>query len=175
MKIQGERIYIKLLSPDDINQSYVEWMQDYETIEFLDSKWKVYTLDDLKSYVKHMNESPNDFLFGIFLITDNRYIGNIKIGSINQIHRFGDLGLLIGEKDCLGKGLGTESIELATKYAFEELNLNKLTAGMYINNIGSYKSFIKAGYREVGKLMKHKFIKGEYQDVILVEKIKSDR
>jgi len=32
-----------------------------------------------------------------------------------------------------------------TEYAFKELDLNKLTAGIYGNNTGRYKAFLKAG------------------------------
>ncbi len=170
MKMKGNRIYLKLLSPDDITQNYVSWMQDEKVVQFLESRWKVYTLENLKEYVKLMNESTEDYFLGIFLKEKEEHIGNIKIGEINQLHRFGDVGLIIGNKDVWGKGYGTETIELVTLYGFDELNLNKLKAGMYANNIGSYKAFIKAGYMEIGRFKNHRFYKGSYVDEILLEK-----
>ena len=59
---------------------------------------------------------------------------------------------------------------MATQYAFDEMNLNKLTAGMIADNVGSYKAFIKAGYREVGRLRNHVLFKGRYVEAVLVEK-----
>ncbi|CAG0969997.1 MAG: GNAT family protein [Candidatus Methanoperedens sp.] len=172
MKIIGERIFLKLLSSEDISQFYVDWMQDEEVIQFLESRWKSYTLNDLRDYVKKTNDGINNFLFGIFLIENDEHIGNIKIGGINQIHRSGDVGILIGNKKMWGKGYGTEAIKLATKYAFEELNLNKVFAGMYANNQGSFDAFMRAGYREAGRFKNHMFFKGKYVDGILVEKLK---
>lgn len=172
MKIMGNTIFLKLLAPEDATQSYSDWMQDEEVIQFLESRWKRYDLEHLKDYVKLMNDGINNFLFGIFLKENSEHIGNIKIGGINQIHRFGDVGILIGNKSMWGKGYGTEAIKLATQYAFDELNLNKLFAGIYANNKGSYNAFIKAGYREVGILQNHRFYKGNYVDEILVEKCK---
>ncbi len=59
--------------------------------------------------------------FGIFVIETREHIGNIKIGNIDQIHRFADVGLLIGEASARGKGYGTEAILLACRYAFGNL------------------------------------------------------
>lgn len=170
MKIIGKNIFIKILSMDDVTDNYVKWMQDEDVTQFLESRWKSYSLDDIKEYVESMNDSQNDFLLGIFLKENKTHIGNIKIGNVNHIHGFGDIGLLI-EKNHWGRGYGKEAIELATKYAFEELNLNKLFAGIYSNNVGSYNSFMKAGYIEVGRMKNHLFYKGKYVDNIIVEKL----
>ena len=167
----NENIMIRLLSEQDVTEKYLSWMVDEEVVQYLESRWFRHTLDSLREYVKRMNDSPNDFLFGIF-INEFGHIGNIKIGSINQHHRFGDLGLFIGEQAVRGRGFGTEAIQQATRYAFEELNLNKLTAGIYACNSASYKAFQKAGYRSVGFLEKHWFYKGEYVDGLIVEKVR---
>jgi len=172
MRATKKRIYLKLLSPDDVTQAYLRWMQDQEVTQFLESRWTVYGVDALKDYTRKVNEDPFAFLFGIYLIESKEQIGNIKIGGIHSLHRYGDIGLLIGEKTLRGKGYGTEAIQAATQYAFEELNLNKVIAGLYADNIGSYKGFIKSGYREVGRWKKHRFFKGNYVDEILVEKLR---
>ena len=170
MKITGERIYLRILTPDDVSKDYVEWLRDTEITQFLEIRWKVFTLEDIREYVKTMNENPNDYLFGIFIKGNNEHIGNIKVGEIDQMHKFGSVGLLIGNKNMWGKGYGTEAVRLATQYSFEELNLNHLKAGMYSDNKGCYKAFIKAGYREVGRYKSSRFYKGGYVDEILVEK-----
>lgn len=172
MIAKGDRIYLKVLSPDDISKAYVDWMRDEEVIQFLESRWRAYTMEDLKQYVISTNESSTEFLLGIFLNDSGEHIGNIKIGAINQVHRFGEIGLIIGNKNVWGKGYGAEAIRLASDYAFNELDLNSLVAGIYADNIGSYKSFIRAGYREAGRLKKHRLYKGNYVDQIIVEKVR---
>ena len=145
-------------------------MNDEEVVQSLECRWRAFSSDDLKEYIKLVNKSPNDFLFGIFLKENNRHIGNIKIGEIHPIHRFGNLGLLIGENDCRGKGYGEEAIRLATKYAFNDLNLNKLVAHIYCTNKDSINAFEKAGYREVGIFERHRFYNGNYINALYVEK-----
>jgi len=170
MTISDEPIYLEILSPDNVGNEYVEWMKDEETVKYLKTKLTVYTLDILKEYVKNMNESQNDFLFGILLKDSHEYIGNLKIGGINQIHRHGNIGLILGNKKHWGKGYGSEAIRIATRCAFENLNLNKLYAGINSKNVACYKAFLKADYKEVARLQKHLFFKGKYVDSITVER-----
>ena len=172
MEIVGKTIYLRILASEDVGDNYVKWMRDEETVRFLESRWKTYTLENLKEYVRKINESHTDSLFGIFLRENNEHIGNIKIGDIDQVHQHGNVGIMIGDKNSWGKGCAKESIQLATKYAFEELNLNKLTAGIYANNISCYKAFLKAGYNEAERLKGHLFCKSKYVDRILVEIIR---
>lgn len=168
----GEHVFIRLLCQDDVNEEYLKWLRDSEVIRFLESRWRSYTIDDLKLYVKSINESHDNYIFGIFLLESEKYIGNIKIGNINFIHRFGDIGLLIGDKSEWRKGYGTEAIQLATKFAFEDLDLRSFIAGIYSNNIASYKAFLKAGYEQVGLLKRIVLCEGRYVDKILMQKLR---
>ena len=173
MEIVGERIYLRTLSSEDVGDNYVKWMRDEETVRFLESRCKTDTLENLREYVKAINESRTDFLFGIFLRENDVHIGNIKVGDVDYVHQHGNVGIMIGDKSSRGKGCGRESIQLVTKYAFEELNLNSLIAGIYANNTGCYKAFLNAGYNEAGSLKKHLFYNGKFVDKILVEKARS--
>lgn len=171
MKLIGEKIYLKLLKPEDVTTSYVNWLNDEEINQFLECRWKPHTLEEIKEYVDKIDSDESNYLFGIYIKEINEYVGNIKIGEINKNHRYADIGLLIGNKNAWGKGYGSEAIKLVTQFAKNELNLNKLVAGIYGNNIGSYKAFIKSGYQEAARYKKHRYYKGNYIDEIVVEKL----
>lgn len=170
MKREGKDIVLRLLRPEDVTPEYVLWMADEEVTQFLEMRWTAYGMEESRKYVQAMGESSSDYLMGIYLKRRNEHIGNIKIGGINPIHRFAELGLVIGNPTLRGKGYGTEAIQLGTEIAFQELNLNKVWAGLYANNVGCYRAFMKAGYREVGIFQQHRFYKGEYVDEIVVER-----
>jgi len=174
IKISGGKIFLRVLTEKDVTQTYVGWLNDKSINQFLESRWSKQTIQGIRDYVKSMYDSPDNFLFGIFLNEGDRHIGNIKIGNINKMNKFADLGLLIGDKSAWGKGYGTEAIKLAMRYAFGGLKLNKLVAGMNVYNAGSFKVFIKAGYREVGVFKKHSFYKGNFVDSVVVEKCNPD-
>ena len=170
MHLSGQRIFLRALEDADVGDVYLRWMRDPQVVQYLESRDHIQTLETLREFVRNMNTSHRDHLFGIFLGQSGEHIGNIKIGSVREPHRSADLGLIVGRRSAWGKGYGTEAIALATRYAFEQLGLNKLWAGMYAENLGSYHAFIKAGYREVGRFKRHVLFNGRYIDSILVEK-----
>jgi hypothetical protein len=99
MVVKGNRLVLKILSHENVTQNYLGWMQDEDITQFLECRGKTYALEELKDYARMVDESRTDFLFGIYTSDDNVHIGNIKIGKINQLHKFGNLGLMIGEKN----------------------------------------------------------------------------
>jgi ribosomal-protein-alanine N-acetyltransferase len=174
IQILGQRIFLRALDESDVSDAYLGWMRDPQVTQYLESRDHIQSLDTLRGFVRNMNASNRDYLFGIFLAQSAEHIGNIKIGSVREPHRSADLGLIVGRRSAWGMGYGTEAIALATRYAFEQLGLNKLWAGMYGENLGSYNAFIKAGYREVGRFKRHVLFNGRYIDSILVEKCRDE-
>lgn len=170
-KIVGNRIYIRLLTVMDVTDKYVNWLNDKEVNKYLECRFSEHDLNSVKDFVKEMCKDTKNFLFGIFLRHDSSHIGNIKLGDVNLIHRFGTIGLLIGEKQHWNKGYGTETIKLLTKFAFEQLKLRKLLAGMYEENLGSLHAFINNGFRVIGRMKDHWKLDNKFNDEILVEKL----
>lgn len=166
--LEGERIYLREVRPSDANENYYRWMNDPEIIRYLESRFYPNSLESIQDFVKGKLNDRESVLFAIVLIDGDRHIGNIKIGPINWIHRFADIGLMIGEKDCWGRGYATDAIRLISEYAFKTLNLHKVTASCYGNNQGSAKAFLKVGFEIEGTRKSQYFCNGEYQDMILL-------
>jgi RimJ/RimL family protein N-acetyltransferase len=136
-------------------------------IGFISWRWVV-GIDYMQ---KNHPDYTGDDLFGIFDKESDQHIGNIKLGPINWFHRYAEIGLIIGNKDFWGKGVATDSITLISLYAFNTLNLHKVTAGCYASNIGSKKAFLKAGFDVDGVRKSHCFSQGKWEDLILLGKI----
>jgi [ribosomal protein S5]-alanine N-acetyltransferase len=170
ISLDGTTVYLRLLSPEDVGDAYLGWMKDDAVVRFMESRGEVYTLERLRDYVRKMVESPDDFLFGIFSKADGRHIGNVKVGNIDWREGLGYAGLLIGDRTRWGHGHGSESIRLISRYAIEALGLRRVYAGIYPENTGSYRAFLKAGFRKVSVLKNYKQVQGRSVDVILTEK-----
>jgi ribosomal-protein-alanine N-acetyltransferase len=166
--LAGERLYLREVRPSDAGETYYQWMNDPEVTRFLESRFFPQSVEGLRQYVNERLGDRNNVFLAIVLRDGHRHIGNIKLGPIDWIHRRGDIGLLIGEKDCWGRGYATEAIRLLTDYAFGTLNLRKLTAGAYAANEGSARAFEKVGFTREGLLKAHSFCQGTYVDLILL-------
>jgi len=146
-------IFLKRLAIDDVTERYVSWLNDPDVNAFLECRHSRHTLESTRDFVVAAGSPDSDQrLYGIYLRANTKHIGNIKLGPINSIHKHGTVGLLIGDPAEWGKGYGSRAIMLLTDYALNQLNLVSLNAGCYSENIGSYKSFLKAGWKLAGKL-----------------------
>ncbi len=173
--LKGKDIYLRNIKVSDVNKVYLSWMNDQKTTQYLESRFQKWTTKKLKEYIKEVNKNPDYVFLAIVLIKNNKHIGNIKIGPINRYHKLGDIGIMIGDKASWGKGYGPQAIKLITRLAFSKLKLNKVTAGIYSNNIGSFKAFSKAGFRKAALLKKHRIYKqNQIVDEILMEKLNED-
>ena len=169
--LSGERIYLRGVRLSDVNDCYYGWMNDPEITQFLESRFQPNSIESIQEYVKSKLGSPNEIFLSIVLLQDHRHIGNIKLGPMDWIHRRGDIGIIIGEKDCWGKGYAVEAIELVVDHAFRSLNLHKLTAGCYANNPASIRCFEKAGFEREAVRRSHCYYQGKYIDVLELGRI----
>ncbi len=172
--LEGKRIYLREVRPSDVNERYYRWMNDPEITRFLESRFAPNAIENLRDYVAGKLGDRDNIFLAIVLKEEDRHIGNIKLGPIQWIHRLADIGLLIGEKDCWGKGYATEAIQLVSDYAFNVLNLHKVAAGCYGPNEGSARAFQKAGFVVEGVRKEQFYTNGSYVDDILLGLIRPD-
>ena len=166
--IEGRCIYLREVRLSDVSDRYCRWLNDPEVNQYLETRHAKQSLKSIKRYVESKIEKKDEIFLAICLKADGKHIGNIKLGPINPFHRFADVSLFIGEKDCWGMGIATEAISLLAKFAFDELHLNKLAAGCYAGNIGSARAFENAGFRREGLEKSKWFSGGRYVDGILL-------
>jgi len=138
------RIFIKVIKPNEVTKSYVQWLKDYEVTKYTDQNKYSHSLASTKSYVSQKFNSENDLLFGIFF--DNFHIGNIKLGPIDFENKSSNISYFIGEKSFWGQGIVSKCIKTLTQFAIIDLGMIKIIAGYYENNIGSAKALDKCGF-----------------------------
>lgn len=170
IRLEGNSIFLRRLTEEDVSDEYVNWMNDPEINQYLESRFYEQTIESTKAFIRSVT-NDNNYQFGIFFKETGKHIGNIKIGSINQAHQFADIGFLIGDKSYWGRGIATEAIKLATEFSFNILKLHKLWGGAYSPNVGSVKAFLKNGYEQEGIKKSQYLCHGEYVDDILFGKV----
>lgn len=169
--IQDNFIYLRKLTLKDISNNYLKWVNNKEVTKFMEIRDETFTKNDLINFVTNINNSDYQILFGIFDISKNKHIGNIKLEYLNKEKEKVSLGLFIGEKSYWGKGYATKAINLATSYGFDKLVITTIIAGAFTKNIGSIKAFEKNGY-EITKLIKNEaFIDNQWEDSVILQKI----
>lgn len=148
--IATPRLRLRSLTEVDASDAYLAWMNDAQTNQYLESRFQKLERSDLARFIVSCNEAANSLLLAIMLHADGRHIGNIKLGPIDAHHLFADIGLLIGDRRDWGQGYAREAIAAVAEYAFDRLQLHKLTAGCYASNVDSRKAFEACGFSVEG-------------------------
>ncbi len=159
-------IYLRQLRPEDVTDEYVSWFSDSVVHEFLDSK--NITKKDSIEYIKFGIREKQYYLYGIFDDSNDKHIGNVKVGPINWRHGTSDLVTVIGDRNYWGKGLATKAIKLGNDIAFDVYDIRKVSGPVAEKNIGSLKAYRRAGWVAEAILKGHKVINVEPQDQIII-------
>jgi len=102
------------------------------------------------------------------ILYDNTPIGSVYIRDIDNIHKNGEFGIFIGEKDYIGKGLSLSATKEILKIAFKELNLHRVYLRVFPDNIPAIKTYEKAGFETEGILKDTVFVDGMFCDMLLM-------
>ncbi|MDQ3855278.1 MAG: GNAT family N-acetyltransferase [Chloroflexota bacterium] len=144
----------------ELSAHYCRW--------FADKAVNLYTLrfppsaEMAEGWLRKAAESEKEVLW--MICVEGRVIGAIQIDTIDWHHRRGEIAFVIGEREHWGKGYGTEAVRLITRFAFEELNLEKLQGEAVADNLGSVRAMEKAGYGQYGLARRHFFQNGRWAD-----------
>lgn len=163
-------IRLFLLEERHVGANYAGWMADPEINQFLESRFSTHDEASIRSYVAAMRQSPINLFCGIHSLDLDRYVGNIKLGPIDREHKRGEIGIMIGDRDAWGQGVGSAAISAICAIAKQDLGLRKITAGCYVGNVGSQKAFEKAGFFVEGLRSRHFILDGEDEDLVLLAK-----
>ena len=161
-------MYLRLLEAADLRGPYRSWLNDPETTRFLETGRFPMAPEALEKAFARLTSDATTAFFAIVSRVRHRHIGNLKLGPVHPIHRCASLGILIGERRFRRRGYGVEAVELAVRYGFQQLNLHKITAGMYADHQASVRLFQKVGFTNEGWLRKHLFCNGLYHDKLLM-------
>lgn len=130
---------------DDLS-SYLSWMQDVKSNPFIQSARPDYPLNELIEYIEKKNDAANALLMGIFSAENGKHIGNLKFDPILFDDRKAVLGLLIGEADFRGIGVGTEILPYAFSKLSGEYGIELLELGVDVDNKAAISLYQKIGF-----------------------------
>ncbi len=113
------------------------------------------------------------FQWGIVRREDNLVIGTCTLAQIASCHRRAEVGFALGRRSW-GQGFASEALTELLRFAFEELDLNRLEADVDPRNEASLRTLERLGFRREGFLCERYFVGGELQDSVLLGLLRRD-
>lgn len=165
-KIEGELVYIRPLTLDDTD-SVIKW-RNSENVRPYFIYQKPFTREGHLEWVRTMLDTKKGYQFVICEKNTDRALGCTYIRDHDKEHNKIEYGMFIGEKTEVGKGVGTEVVELTARFAFEELQVHKMFCRIFADNIPSIKSCEKGGFVQEAYLKDEVMVNGKYRDMVLL-------
>ena len=133
---------LRQLEISDVTEKYISWLHSPKINKFMQVRFNPPNLEEQKVYVQNCIESEDEILFGIF---ENNIvmIGTLKVTFIDPLNI--EIGIMIGEKERHGVGVGKTSLSLIIEWA-REINVDFIHAGYEIHNIASKNLFKSLGF-----------------------------
>lgn len=165
MNIYGKKVILRAMELEDcemirmmFNDPYIEnhvigW--SFPLSHYAQIKWFENNYNDISNH-RFVIETDEDGAVGIATLTD------IDWKNRNAFH-----GIKIAEKKCRTKGIGTDTVMAIMRYAFDELQLNRLDGAWFGDNIASANMYKKCGWKEEGIRRNYIFKHGAYRDLII--------
>ncbi len=173
--IKGLKVQLRGLQLEDVTEIMKHWNR-LELRNYLVLLTPQSTSDEEQFIKSTWNgfKTLTRFAFGIEVISDALLIGIVELASVEWLNRSAELGIVIFNDAYQGKGYGTEAVQLMLFYGFNILNLHSVRLRVYDYNQRAIKSYLKVGFKEVGRLRDARLIHGQYHDVILMDILESE-
>lgn len=159
------KIYLRGLKESDLSGNWYMWFNDPIVTRFQDKGIIANTQEKQKEYYQEVVRSRSDIILAIIFDETDLHIGNIGLHKIDYIHRNAEVGIVLGEPEYWNKGYASKCITAIRDYAFNTLNLHRLTAKIMTENSGSCRAFSHAGFMNEGLMKEYFFKNGRYLDV----------
>jgi RimJ/RimL family protein N-acetyltransferase len=148
---EGEHIYLTAIDPDKDAEIEAKWTHDPEYLCLLSADpVRPLSPGQVKKKYEDMDKDAekyrNTFNFAIRARADDRFIGFIRLFDIYWTHGGGKVQLGIGDPNDRQRGYGREALRLILRYAFDEVNLYRVSAMTFEYNTAAIRFLAQAGF-----------------------------
>jgi RimJ/RimL family protein N-acetyltransferase len=153
------------VEPEDAERAY-KWINDREVTRFLMARYP-FSLASENDWAANAAR-PNDYSEARFAIEtkDGVHIGFTGLHRGRPEERTADLGIMIGEAQYRDGGYGTDTMLTVVRFAFEQMNLHKVSLGVFEFNARAQAVYRKVGFVDEGRERHGYFQDGRYWDVL---------
>ena len=172
VRLLGPRLVLEPFVEGCISASYLGWLNDPLVTRFSNQRFHTHSHESARAYLGSFAGTAS-LLLGIGLLPENgRLIGTIT-AHVAAAHGTADMGLMIGERACWGRGYGLEAWTLLMGHLFGPVALRKVTAGTVRPNLGMRTIMERSGMHLEAIRQRQELIDGVEEDVLYFARFRS--
>ncbi len=162
--LRNDAVVIGPVLPEDMGALFL-WLNDRDAAN-LDLTYRPIDWLNYKTWLETLaNDSVHTF-FAVRRLIAPEIIGFVFFKNFQPVHRSAEVGTRIGTEADRGKGYGRHAMALALIYAFNHLNLHRVTLTVLARNTRAIRAYRASGFVEEGVLRQAAFIDGRWEDVV---------
>ena len=166
---EGALVRLVPLDPERHLDNAVRWLNDGVVTRYLKvGDFPITRLAEREWMERRCKAGDSDVTFAVETLLEGRHLGFSGLHRISWRDGTAVTGTLLGEPGEWGKGYGVDAARVRTRYAFEVLGLRLLVSTVLAGNDRSLGMLKRVGYRESGRLPRHRWKRGEFVDEILL-------
>lgn len=170
----GDKIKLRELKSEDLNE-IMKYVNDYNLYSsFTDSAPLPKTVEFQRLWMENQISNENIITFAIANKDTDDFIGTCQLREIDMQNYLATLSIIIGTSENSGKGYGTDAIKQLLRFAFLELNLNRVQLEVYEDNFPAIRLYEKCGFVREGAKTEQIFRRGKYSTQIVYSILKED-
>jgi RimJ/RimL family protein N-acetyltransferase len=172
--ITGKLVRLRPYEISDLDRVFA-WINDAEVTEHLAARYPFSREQEeewLRDAIRHT--APPEITLAIETMAESRHIGTISLHQVQPANRKATLGIVIGEKDYWSRGYGTDAVQTLLRFAFDEINLNRVSLDVYADNPRAIACYVKCGFVEEGRLRQDRYRRGEYADTLIMAVLRDE-
>lgn len=175
VQLETDRILLRRFKEDDYISMYHNWAK-HEACSLYFPWAPVSDIsiarERMKCWVECYKEN-NFYQWGIELKDNNELIGIINLHNIDECNNSAETSYILSPR-YWRKGIMTEALKKILKFAFVNVELNRIQADLFDGNEASKKVMVKCGMISEGVNREKYFKNGKYIDSIQFAIIKRD-
>jgi ribosomal-protein-alanine N-acetyltransferase len=146
VNIVTDRFFMRELTLDDATERYLKWFHNSDTKKFITASTSTKSLSDIKQFIIERIGREDILFLGIFKKNSELHIGNIKFEPVDSHLGYAIMGIMIGDLEFRGKGVGSEVLKASSQWLKLNRNINQIVLGVSKDNPGAIKSYEKVGF-----------------------------
>lgn len=169
-KLQTEKVFLSPILEEDLDR-FVAFMNEEEMTLFTGTFQGVYGREEERAY---FHKGGSGVQLAIHDQKSGETIGLVEYLDIDEVNRSAEIGISIGDRNFRSKGYGRDAMALMLDYGFGFLNLHSVNLTVMASNERARRLYQSLGFQEAGRLREHRFSCGGYEDILLMDLLRSE-
>jgi RimJ/RimL family protein N-acetyltransferase len=164
-RLTGDLVVLRRHVPGNV-KAFQRWYSDAEVARLTRYQDGPMRRDEIDRFFAARVVGQDSLALAVHERATDRLIGTCAFSQLDGENGSAMYHITIGEKDCWGRGYGTEATQLMLAHAFETLRLHRVALAVFEFNERAIRSYRRSGFVVEGRAREAIWRDGRWWDEI---------